>query len=164
MNTVYLGLGCNLGNRLESLEKAILMLDQLGNVEAKSKIYQSPAWGYEDDRAYLNMCCKVITEYNIRAIHNATLEIEVALGRETKKRKQGDPYRPRMIDIDILFYNEEEIKTDSLIIPHPHIHLRNFVLRPMVDIAPDFIHPSYGVSMTELLRMSSDQTELEELS
>jgi len=163
-NTVYLGLGCNLGNRMESLKSAIRKLGQLGEVSTRSKIYESPAWGYEDDRSYLNMCCAVSTELSIEAIHNATLEIEVALGRETSKRKQGEPYRPRMIDIDILFFNEEVIKTDALIIPHPQLHLRNFVLRPLVDIAPDFRHPSLGVSMLELLRKSEDQSELQELS
>lgn len=140
------------------------MLGQLGEVIARSKFYESPAWGYEDENAYLNMCCAVSTDLSIDAIHKATLDIEVALGRETAKRKQGEPYRPRMIDIDILFFNQEEIKTDALIIPHPQLHLRNFVLRPLVDIAPDFQHPSLGVSVLELLRTSQDQSDLQELS
>jgi len=163
MNTVYLGLGCNLGNRMESLKSAIVKLGHLGEVFAESKIYESPAWGYEDERSYLNMCCGISTNLSIEAIHKATLDIEVALGRETAKRKEGEPYRPRMIDIDILFFNEELIKTEALIVPHPQLHLRNFVLRPLVDIAPDFQHPSLGVSMLELLRTSLDQSELQEL-
>jgi len=149
---------------MESLKSAIVKLGQLGEVFAESKVYESPAWGYEDENAYLNMCCAVSTDLSIEALHKATLEIEVALGRETAKRKQGEPYRPRMIDIDILFFNGEVIKTDALIIPHPQLHLRNFVLRPLVDIAPDFQHPSLGVSVLELLRTSQDQSDLQELS
>jgi len=163
MKTVYLGLGCNLGNRLESLEKAILMLEELGEVAAKSKVYESPAWGYDDDRAYLNCCCAVKTKLGSTEIHRLTLEIEVALGRETSKRKQGEPFRPRLIDIDILFLDEEVIKTDALTVPHPQLHLRNFVLQPMVDIAPGFRHPLIGATMKELLSISEDKTELAEL-
>lgn len=163
MKTVYLGLGCNLGNRLESLEKAILKLEKLGEITAKSKIYESPGWGYDDDRAYLNLCCAIKTKLSSAEFHRLTLEIEVALGRETSKRKQGEPFRPRVIDVDILFYGEEVIKTDALTIPHPQLHLRNFVLQPMVDIAPEFKHPSIDLTMMELWSISEDKTELEEL-
>lgn len=163
MKTIYLGLGCNLGNRLETLEKAILMIEELGEVTAKSKIYESPAWGYDDDKAYLNMCCEIKTKLGSAEVHRLTLEIEVALGRETSKRRQGEPFRPRLIDIDILFYGEELIKTDALTIPHPQLHLRNFVLQPMVDIAPGFRHPLIGATMKELLSKSEDKTELVEL-
>lgn len=161
---VYLGLGSNLGNRLELLEMAILRLGELGKVTAKSKVYESQAWGYNDDRAYLNMCCELKTDLNSAEIHLSTLEIEVTLGRESSKRKHGEPFRPRTIDIDILFLGDEVVKTDSLSIPHPQLHLRNFVLQPMVDIAPKFRHPSLHLTMEELLKKSTDTTELEELS
>ncbi|HKK39977.1 MAG TPA: 2-amino-4-hydroxy-6-hydroxymethyldihydropteridine diphosphokinase, partial [Cryomorphaceae bacterium] len=95
VRTVYLGLGCNLGNRLESLDKAIVRLGRLGEVTAKSKVYESPPWGYDDDRSYLNMCCALRTDLSIEALHEATLDIEVALGRETNKRKTGEPYKAR---------------------------------------------------------------------
>lgn len=164
LRTVYLGLGSNLGNRPELLEKAILKLVKLGQVTAKSKVYESPAWGYRDERAYLNMCCEIKTGLINAEIHRSTLEIEVALGRETSKRTPGEPFRPRTIDIDILFIGDEVVNTDSLSIPHPQLHLRNFVLRPMVDIAPDFRHPSLGLTMTELLDQSKDKTQLVEMS
>ncbi|MCZ4410253.1 2-amino-4-hydroxy-6-hydroxymethyldihydropteridine diphosphokinase [Cryomorphaceae bacterium 1068] len=164
VQTVYLGLGCNLGNRLESLEKAILMLGEIGEVVSKSKIYESPAWGYVDERAYLNMCCALQTKVGLEELHQRTLEIEVALGRETSKRKQGEPFRPRMIDIDILFFGDEVIETDSLTIPHSQLHLRNFVLLPMVDIAPEYKHPLLGQSMLELCFESKDNSEPVQLS
>ncbi len=163
MTTVYLGLGCNLGNKLESLEQAKHLLGELGDVVAKSKIYESPAWGYNDDRPYLNMCCALQTKLSLEEIHKGTLEIEVALGRETSKRRQGEPFRPRMIDIDILFFGDAVVETESLTIPHSQLHLRNFVLQPMVDIAPEYRHPLLGASMIELLNVSEDTTKLQEL-
>lgn len=161
--TIYLGLGSNLGNRLDTLEKACLSLERIGDLSAKSGIYESPAWGYADDRPYLNMVCVVESFLSSEELHRATLQIEVALGRENSKRKRNEPFRPRTIDIDILFVGDECINTDLLVIPHPHICLRNFVLRPMVDVAPDFVHPVYGKSMRGLLAESEDTTQLQKV-
>lgn len=151
-----------MGNRQESLMKAMDMLTDFGKIAAKSKVYESPAWGYQDDNSYLNMVCAMETRLEIEALHRATLSIEVALGREVFKRKQGEPYRPRLIDIDILFFGDAIFETDSLSIPHPQLHLRNFVLKPMVEIAPDFMHPKMDLSMKELLSQSMDLTVLQE--
>jgi 2-amino-4-hydroxy-6-hydroxymethyldihydropteridine diphosphokinase len=139
------------------------MLGEMGEVVSKSKIYESPPWGYEDERAYLNMCCALQTAVGLEEFHRKTLEIEVVLGRETSKRRQGEPFRPRIIDIDILFFGDEVIETDSLTIPHSQLHLRNFVLLPMVDIAPQYRHPLLGQSMLELWNKSEDSAEPVEL-
>lgn len=164
MTTVYLGLGANLGDRQKSLNDALILLGDVGQIQSKSKIYESEAWGYNDPHSYLNMCCALETDLGAIELHERTLEIERVLGRESEKRKRDEPFRPRTIDIDILFYGDQIIKTKTLSIPHPQIHLRNFVLQPMVDIAPNFKHPIVNRTMRELKESSQDSTELKELT
>jgi 2-amino-4-hydroxy-6-hydroxymethyldihydropteridine diphosphokinase len=157
---VFLGLGSNLGERKEILKSAMKLLEKLGDDFVSSSFYESRSWGYEDPDLYLNCVCSFETELSAEDLHQATLEVEAALGRETNKRKTGEPYRPRLIDVDILFYGNHEIRTESLIVPHPHFHERNFTLKPMAEIFPDFEHPTFRKSILQLLQNSPDGGEL----
>jgi len=157
---VFLGLGSNLGERKEILKSAMKLLQKLGDGFVSSSLYESSSWGYQDPELYLNCVCCFETDLSPEKLHQSTLEIEVELGRETTKRKQGEPYRPRLIDIDILFYGSREVQTDSLTIPHPHFHERNFTLKPMAEISPDFEHPKFRKSIVQLLQESTDSGEL----
>ncbi|MEM9051713.1 MAG: 2-amino-4-hydroxy-6-hydroxymethyldihydropteridine diphosphokinase [Bacteroidota bacterium] len=162
-HTAYLGLGCNLGNRQETLARALKGVSDFGEVVSVSKTYESLSWGYEDNHAYLNLVCCIVTFLTPEELHKETLEVEVSLGRETKKRKEGEPYRPRLIDIDILFYDDLVLKNEELTIPHSQLHLRNFVLKPMMDIAKDHFHPVLKKSMIQLYSDSPDKSKLQEL-
>ena len=145
-HTVYIALGTNLGERLENLRAAIAALTQKATLLAESHIYETPPWGYEDQPDFLNMVVKVETNLEPEGLLNYLKQIEAKLGREKSVR-----WGPRLIDLDILFYDELIIDTPPLIIPHPHLHERAFVLVPLADIAPGFTHPIFRRSIKELL-------------
>ncbi|MCH2214921.1 MAG: 2-amino-4-hydroxy-6-hydroxymethyldihydropteridine diphosphokinase [Flavobacteriales bacterium] len=158
---VYLGLGCNLGDRLGSLNQALVKLSGFGELAAVSRIYESAAWGYEDEHRYLNLVCCFYTSLDPLNLHRETLKIERELGREGNKRKEGEAYRSRLIDIDILFFDKLVMRRPELTIPHPQIQLRNFVLKPMADIAQDLVHPVLNRSIRELYFSSPDTSAIE---
>jgi len=162
-NRVYLGLGCNLGDRVGNLREALKMLNSCGIVEQVSRIYESEAWGYEDDNAYLNLVCSMLTMLDPVLLHNKTLEIERSLGRISKRRGDGEPYEARLMDIDILFFNDAIIDQQDLIIPHPKLHLRKFVLQPMTDIAAGIVHPTLGRNISQLLEVTPDKSSISEV-
>jgi 2-amino-4-hydroxy-6-hydroxymethyldihydropteridine diphosphokinase len=143
---VYLALGTNLGDRSANLRAAIKALSPEINVIAKSKVYETPPWGYDDQPTFLNMAVKCETNLEPESLLKRLKQLEVQLGREQSFR-----WGPRLIDIDILFYDNIILESESLIIPHPHLHERAFVLVPLADIAPDFIHPVLKKTIKELL-------------
>lgn len=143
---VYLALGSNLGNREENLKQAIASLQPQMDVKAKSHIYETPPWGYEDQQRFLNQVVKTQTYLQPEQLLKHIKRLEVALGRKATFRNG-----PREIDIDILMYDDVVLNTSTLILPHPHMHERGFVLLPMMDIAPDLIHPLTGKSVREML-------------
>jgi len=158
MATAYLGLGSNMGDRKENLCQAILMLSsKVGVVVAVSSLYESKAWGYDSENKFLNAVIAIETERYPEELLFDIKEIEAILGREKKKTIS---YEDRLIDIDILFYDELVYETDKLIIPHPHIEKRKFVLAPMAEIAPDFIHPLTDKKIKELNRICEDSIQL----
>lgn len=157
---VYLGLGCNLGDRMESLEKALQEIEQLGQELKSARIYESKAWGYDDPNLYLNTACAICTGLPVEVLHQETLRIERKLGREARKRRAGEPFRPRMMDIDILFYGDEVIRSGDLEVPHPRLHLRNFVLRPLLDLNPELVHPCFNKSISELILDLEEETDI----
>jgi 2-amino-4-hydroxy-6-hydroxymethyldihydropteridine diphosphokinase len=144
MKQIYLSLGSNLGNRKQMLEAAKdLIVGQAGDCIAESKIYESPAWGYRG-ADYLNTALEIHSTLSAKELFRITQAIEKTLGRlkKTKYNTEGKAvYSARCIDIDILYYEQEIIKSPKLTIPHPRIQERNFVLFPLCDIAPDFVHP-----------------------
>jgi 2-amino-4-hydroxy-6-hydroxymethyldihydropteridine diphosphokinase len=149
MNVAYLCLGGNIGNRKLILTNAIVKIKEtIGSVISASHIYETEAWGVINQQAYLNMCIEVCTPLKSDKLIKALLEIELMLGRERNTHEQ---YSARTIDIDILFYNNERITSEELIVPHPRLHLRKFVLIPLHDIAPHYKHPIFKKSTAQLL-------------
>lgn len=143
---VYLALGSNLGNRKENLKEATTALSPQLDVKAKSHIYETPPWGYEDQPKFLNQVLKAQTYLEPEPLLKHLKRLETALGR-----KVSFPNGPRLIDIDILLYDDLVMNTPLLTIPHPRMHERGFVLLPMLDIAPDIIHPLTKKSVREMV-------------
>jgi 2-amino-4-hydroxy-6-hydroxymethyldihydropteridine diphosphokinase len=147
---VYLALGSNLGDRLTNLKQAISSLTPQMEVKAKSQIYETPPWGYEDQPKFLNQVIKAKTYLDPEPLLKHLKRLEVALGR-----KESFPNGPRLIDLDILFYDDRIFNTPSLVIPHPRLQERGFVLLPLMDIAPDLIHPINKKSVREMAALCS---------
>lgn len=145
-HTVYLALGSNLDNRLANLKQAVAALSPQMEVKAKSHIYETPPWGYEDQPKFLNQVIKATTYLEPQPLLKHIKRLEVMLGR-----KASFQYGPRSIDIDILLYDDLVLDTPSLVIPHPRLRERGFVLLPLMDIAPDLIHPVEKKTVKELL-------------
>ena len=145
-HTVYLALGSNLDDRLANLKQAITSLSPQMEVKAKSRVYETPPWGYADQPMFLNQVIKANTYLEFEPLLKHIKRLEIALGR-TPSFKNG----PRLIDIDILFYDDLILNTPSLVIPHPHMHERGFVLLPLMDIAPDLVHPVHKKSVREMI-------------
>lgn len=143
---VYLALGSNLGDRLANLKQAIGALPPQIDVKAKSRVYETPPWGYTDQPAFLNQVLKGITYVEPAPLLKHLKRLEVALGR-VPSFQNG----PRLIDIDILFYDELVLDTPPLILPHPHVHERAFVLMPLNDVASGLVHPKIGKRVSEML-------------
>lgn len=144
-HTVYLALGSNLGDRRENLKQALASLSPQMVVKAKSHIYETPPWEFEDQPMFLNQAVKVETYLDPEPLIKHVKRLEIALGRKESFRNG-----PRSIDIDILFYNDLVLDTPLLTLPHPRLHERAFVLLPLMDIAPDLVHPVTHRSIREM--------------
>lgn len=156
MHIVYLILGSNLGDRNTILNRAtVLINDKVGEVILRSKIYETAPWGGVEQPAYLNQVLILKTTLSPEKTLKHVLEIEKNLGR-VRVVKWG----ARSLDIDILFYDDMVINTNDLKIPHPFIHLRKFVLVPLVEIAPNFIHPQFKIAVKDLLKNLVDHSDV----
>lgn len=152
MNKVFLQLGSNLGEREQLISLAITNIsDQLGTIISQSKIYESTPWRVDGQKNYLNQIIEIKTELSADKILELVYNIENDLGR-VRIEKWGE----RLIDIDIIFFNNDIIETPKLCIPHKHMHERNFVLEPLNEIAPEFVHPKYNKTISELFKESKD--------
>ena len=143
---VYIALGTNLGDRLANLQEATQSLPPEVCVLAQSHVYETPPWGYEDQPAFLNRVVKAETGLGPEALLAYLKRLEVQLGREQNFR-----WGPRLIDLDILFYDDLVLDSPPLVIPHPRTHERAFVLVPLADVAPDLIHPIFHKAVRNLL-------------
>ncbi len=151
----YLSLGSNLGNRHINLQKGLFLLQrQAGELLKISPVYENPAIGF-DSSDFLNICVALNTKLNPKELLNAVTGIELVLGRE---RNLGKGYEARSLDIDIVYYSYEIINTSALTIPHPEMHKRRFVLRPLSDIAPQFYHPILKKDTRNLLQECRDKS------
>jgi len=152
-NTVYLVLGGNQGNTFEILQKTRELINQqVGEIVKTSSIYRTPPWGFVADQDFLNQVVVIQTLLPPHLLLEKLLEIENSLGRI----RQGNQYHSRTVDIDILFYEDQVIHLNNLVIPHPRIPLRKFVLVPLSEIAPEFRHPGLNLTIHELLAQCSD--------
>jgi 2-amino-4-hydroxy-6-hydroxymethyldihydropteridine diphosphokinase len=154
MIKIFLSLGTNLGNQEANLSAAIAEIcENIGNISLLSGIYETEAWGFESESNFLNQVIMLETNLNPAQLINSCLNIEKKMGRE---RKLTGNYESRIIDIDILFYGDSIVNEDKLCIPHPLMQNRRFILEPLYEIAPDFIHPLLGKSISKLLEECAD--------
>ena len=133
MHTIYLSLGTNLGSREDNLERALRLLqEQVGALLRRSSVHETTPWGFESSHMFLNLCVCMATSLSPLQLLATTKQIERQLGR-TQKSAHGH-YADRLIDIDILLYDDEHINEPGLVIPHPHMYEREFVMMPLNEI------------------------------
>ncbi len=142
----YLGLGSNMGNRRENLDKALEFLSQRIEVKQVSSTYDTEPVGNTEQPRFLNLVCQIRTRLAPMELLTLAKGIETKLGR-----KLGGSNAPRPIDIDILFYGDQIVESPELVIPHPRLEGRAFVLIPLTEIAPELVHPVNGKTIKELL-------------
>ena len=150
----YLALGSNMGNRLANLKAAILNLTPQMTIRKKSSVYETPPWGFQEQDAFLNQVVKVETYLEPQPLMHHLKRLETALGRVSNFQNG-----PRLIDIDILFFDDVIMDTLPLVIPHPRLHERAFVLVPLAELAAELAHPVLHKSIGELLE-GVDQSEI----
>ncbi len=148
---VFILLGSNEGDRILFLKKAIQELESLGKLIQVSSIYETEPWGKMEQANFLNCVLEMQTTLSAENLLTQILSIENFLGRERKTKWQA-----RTIDIDILYFGDEVIQTEHLQVPHPFLHQRRFTLVPLVEIAPDFLHPILKKTNQELLNECKD--------
>lgn len=160
MNIAYLLTGSNMGNRETQLKMAQEFLNKdCGRITASSAIYETAAWGKTDQPSFLNQALKIETELTARQLLRHILKIEKKMGRIRIEK-----YGPRLIDIDILLFNNEIHHYPLLNLPHPELQNRRFALLPLADIAPDLIHPKLKKNIRHLLRECPDELEVKKYS
>jgi 2-amino-4-hydroxy-6-hydroxymethyldihydropteridine diphosphokinase len=153
---IFLSLGSNLGDRKQNINKAIESVsDLIGTVWQSSSIYETEAWGNTSLQPFLNSIIEVNSALSSNEILEKINKIESMMGRVRKEK-----WEPRVIDIDIIFYDHLSMQTDQLTVPHPLMQNRKFVLAPLVEIAPDFVHPVLKKTMKKLLNECEDQLKV----
>ena len=156
MSIAYIGIGSNLGNREENCQKAIALLIKKNiKITKRSSLYEIEPWGVKEQPRFINMAVEIETNLEPAELLKVIKEIENSMGR-----REGIRWGPRVIDLDVLLYDDLILKTGELEIPHPAIKDREFVLKPLSEIAPDKIHPilkkSIKTLLIELLESSQD--------
>jgi 2-amino-4-hydroxy-6-hydroxymethyldihydropteridine diphosphokinase len=160
MRTAYLLIGGNLGNREDNLQKATsLIIEQCGALTGCSSIYETAAWGIADQPSFLNQALEISTSLNARQLLRKILKIEKEMGR-IRKEKLG----PRIIDIDILLFENEIHDLRFLKIPHPEMQNRRFVLTPLAEIDPELMHPVLKKTIAQLLEECPDNLEVKKIA
>jgi 2-amino-4-hydroxy-6-hydroxymethyldihydropteridine diphosphokinase len=159
INEVFLLLGANLGDRSRSLSDARHSIEQkIGSIIISSSLYETEAWGNIHQPSFLNQVIKLMSSLDAVTLLNQLLQIEQQAGRVRALKNA-----PRVLDIDILFFNNEIYDLPHLVIPHPQIQNRNFVLQPLNEIAPSFVHPVFVKTVSTLLKECRDELRAEKL-
>lgn len=159
-HVVYLSLGTNKGNKFENLQNAIdLIADQVDAIQKISSVYKTASWGFESDD-FFNICIQISTNHPPEKLMQILLDIEEELGRE---RKDSEGYTDRNIDIDILLFDNEIIFSKTLIVPHPKMLARKFVLIPLMEIAQTIMHPIEKKTITVCLQNCNDSSEISKI-
>ena len=149
LHDLYLGLGTNLGNKAENISHAVRILgEKLGEVIAVSSLYETKPVGFVSENDFINAACYIKTTFDPFRVLEITQQIEKEMGRKTKSA--GHTYSDRIIDIDILMFDDLIINSDELVLPHPHLHERGFVLFPLYDIAKEQFHPLLEKTIAEI--------------
>ena len=157
----YISLGSNKGDAFKNLQLAIDAIDQkIGFVKSISRVYKTKSWGFEADD-FNNACILVETHLGAKKLLKALLEIERTMGRQ---RSNTEGYKSRIIDLDILFFNDEIIELPNLIVPHPQLHKRKFVLVPLMDVSSQLYHPVFEKKVDTLLNECEDKLEVEPIN
>ena len=152
MNKVYLLIGGNMGDRMANLAEAIHLINQeIGPIQLKSSIYETAAWGNTNQPDFLNQALMLHTSLDAEKVMHQLLNIEIGMGR-----KRDIPMGPRTIDLDIMYFNDLVIDNELITIPHPKIAERRFVLMPLAEIAPQFLHPVLNKTNEALLKDCGD--------
>lgn len=158
---VILSLGSNQGNRLENIDRCIDLLNQeVGTVVAVSSLYESDSWGFSSD-AFYNCCLLLHTHKNAQKLLKKILKVEKEIGRI---RNESNEYQPRIIDIDIIAFDDKIIEIESLQIPHKHLQNRLFVLLPMKEIASDWVHPILQKNISDIIKECDDKGNCKKIS
>lgn len=159
MNKAYLLIGGNLGERQQNLRKARTLLgEKAGEIVQGSSLYETAAWGIREQASFLNQALLLHTELAPQDLLQVVLSIETLMGRVRQEK-----FGPRIIDIDILFYNHDVINEPGLMIPHPAMQERRFVLVPLDEIAADYLHPVLQLTVHQLLEQCTDPLEVEKI-
>ena len=158
-HTAYISYGSNLGKKKSVIQKALGLINSLSGVSitAYSNFYSSDAWGFSSENSFLNGVIEISTELSAFSLLKELQGIEQSLGRNEKTTQE---YVDRFIDLDIIGYENLVLTTPALTIPHEWMHVRNFVLEPLAEIAPEWTHPLYLMSANELLANSTDKYEV----
>jgi 2-amino-4-hydroxy-6-hydroxymethyldihydropteridine diphosphokinase len=160
MNSAYLITGGNMGHRDEQLAYAARLIEErCGNIIDRSSLYETAAWGKTDQASFLNQALVLETSLNARDLLNEILYIENLMGRDRIEK-----YGPRIIDIDIILFNHQVIKENGLTIPHPEMSKRRFVLEPLNEVIPAYIHPVYYKTISELLEQCDDTLPVKKIT
>lgn len=156
MAIIYLGLGTNLGDREANLHLAMMLLrEKVGDIYNVSSFYTSKPWGFVSGNDFSNAALMMDTELSPLELLQAVKNIEKKMGRTPKKDQLS--YEDRVIDIDVLFYENRMINLPNLTVPHPHINTRDFVLMPLAEIAPDLVHPTLNKTILQLKNELPDE-------
>jgi 2-amino-4-hydroxy-6-hydroxymethyldihydropteridine diphosphokinase len=157
MNRIFLSLGSNLGDRRQNLIKGIGLLEQLaGKPGVKSSIYETESWGYDSDVNFYNQVIELFTPLSPLHLLEVIHEIEKMCGRDRSTPR----YAPRTLDIDILLYADSVLEFPELVVPHPNLQERQFVLVPLTEIAPHVMHPKLNKDMEQLLQACGDDKKI----
>jgi len=155
----YISLGGNIGNTLEIFQNALLAIEKkLGKIIQKSSIYQTAAWGKEDQNDFLNQVILIETSFDAKKLLDSLLTIELLF-----ERKRIERWGPRTLDLDLLSFDNQIENSKSLVLPHPRIQERKFILVPLAELNPNWVHPMLRKSVSELLDNCADQLKVKGL-